>query len=95
MQGCKGKLREHVASLLPFRVLEAVAGQPLRISGVVMAAGISRNFNIYTTGELQSFAPLLVDAPVYVEHAAEQRGWHWTLTSFVVEAWGKTEREIV
>jgi hypothetical protein len=25
------------------------------------------------------------------EHVAEKRGWHWALTSFAVEAWGKTE----
>jgi hypothetical protein len=27
------------------------------------------------------------------EHAAEQRGWHWALTSFAVDVWGKTEKE--
>ncbi len=25
------------------------------------------------------------------EHIAEQRGWHWALTSFAVEAWGEAE----
>lgn len=25
------------------------------------------------------------------EHIAEQRGWHWALTSFVVDAWGENE----
>jgi hypothetical protein len=35
-----------------------------------MAAGISRNFNVYTSEELQSFAPALVGAPVYIEHVA-------------------------
>jgi hypothetical protein len=24
------------------------------------------------------------------EHVAEKRGWHWALTSFVVEVWGET-----
>ena len=67
---CKGKLREHIASLLPFRILEATSGKPLRIAGVAMAAGMSRNFNVYTTEELQSFAPALVGAPVYVEHVS-------------------------
>ena len=67
---CKGKNREHIASLLPFKVLEAALGKPLRISGVAMAAGMSRNFNVYTPEELQSFAPLLVGAPVYIEHVA-------------------------
>lgn len=27
------------------------------------------------------------------EKAAEKRGWHWALTSFIVEAWGETEKE--
>jgi hypothetical protein len=27
------------------------------------------------------------------EDAAEKRGWHWALTSFVVDAWGKTRDE--
>jgi len=27
------------------------------------------------------------------EHVAEKRGWHWALTSFVTESWGKTEGE--
>jgi len=28
------------------------------------------------------------------ENVAENRGWHWALTSFVVEAWGETEKEL-
>jgi hypothetical protein len=67
---CKGKVREHVASLLPFKVIEAVVDKPLRIAGVAIAAGMSRNFNVYTSEELQAFAPLLVGAPVYIEHVA-------------------------
>jgi hypothetical protein len=67
--GCK-KVREHVASLLPFKVLESVSDKPLRISGVAMAAGISRNFNVYTSEELQAFASELVGAPMYIEHVA-------------------------
>jgi hypothetical protein len=27
------------------------------------------------------------------EKVAEKRGWHWALTSFIVEAWGETEKE--
>jgi hypothetical protein len=65
--GCK-RVRERVASLLPFKVLESTAGKALRIGGVAMAAGMSRNFNVYTTEELESFAPALVGAPVYIEH---------------------------
>jgi len=33
-----------------------------------MTAGMSRNFNIYTPEELQTFAGKLADAPVYIEH---------------------------
>ena len=29
------------------------------------------------------------------EQVAEQRGWHWALTSFAVEAWSKTKDEIL
>jgi hypothetical protein len=28
------------------------------------------------------------------EHVAEQRGWHWALTSFAVEVWGKSKKEV-
>src|SRR5208283_454342 len=28
------------------------------------------------------------------EKVAEQRGWHWALTSFAVEAWSKTKEEL-
>ena len=62
------KVLEHVASLLPIRVVETALGKPLRIAGVAMAAGISRNFNVYTPDELQAFAEKLVGAPVYIEH---------------------------
>jgi hypothetical protein len=70
--GCKDckRVREHVASLLPFKVLESAADKPLRIGGVAMAAGMSRNFNVYTPEELQTFASKLVGAPVYIEHVA-------------------------
>ena len=65
--GC-GRVREHVASLLPIKVLEAASDKPLRISGVAMAAGVSRNFNVYTPDELAAFAEKLIGAPVYLEH---------------------------
>ena len=70
--GCKDckRVREHVASLLPFRVLEAAVGKPLRISGVALSAGLSRNFNVYTVEELQAFAEILVNSPMYIEHVA-------------------------
>jgi hypothetical protein len=41
--GCKDckRFREHVASLLPFKVLEAMFDKPLRILGVAMCSGKS------------------------------------------------------
>ncbi len=60
--------KEHLYALLPFVVAEKVVDKPLKIRGLAMTAGISRNFNIYTPTELQSFAGKLVDAPVYMEH---------------------------
>jgi hypothetical protein len=58
----------HVYALLPFSVSEKISDKPLKIRGLAMTVGISRNFNIYTPEELQSFASKLVDAPVYMEH---------------------------
>ncbi|MEM3641985.1 MAG: hypothetical protein QXH37_08710, partial [Candidatus Bathyarchaeia archaeon] len=67
----KGEVsREHVLAVLPFKVLEKIVDKPLRIKGVAMTVGMSRNFNIYTPEELQAFADKLVSAPVYVEHVA-------------------------
>jgi hypothetical protein len=63
-------LREHVRAILPFKVLEKIVDKPLRIRGIAITAGMSRNFNIYTPEELQSFANKLVSAPIYVEHVA-------------------------
>jgi hypothetical protein len=57
-------------TFFPFQVIEKIVDKPLRIRGVAIAAGMSRNFNIYTPGELQAFAAKLVDAPVYIEHVS-------------------------
>jgi len=27
------------------------------------------------------------------EHIVEKRGWHWALTSFAYETWGKTDKD--
>ncbi|MBT0159313.1 hypothetical protein G4O51_04940 [Candidatus Bathyarchaeota archaeon A05DMB-2] len=60
--------KEHVYAVLPFTVTEKIMEKPLRIRGLAMTAGMSRNFNIYTPEELQAFASRLVDAPLYLEH---------------------------
>jgi hypothetical protein len=66
----KEKVREHVSAILPFKVLEKIVDKPLRIRGLAITAGMSRNFNIYTPEELQAFASKLVAAPMYIEHVA-------------------------
>jgi len=46
-------LREHFFALLPFKSLEKIIDKPLRIHGIAMTAGMSRNFP-YVPEELQS-----------------------------------------
>ena len=66
----KEKVREHVSAILPFQILEKIVDKPLRIRGLAITAGMSRNFNIYMPEELQAFASKLVAAPIYIEHVA-------------------------
>ncbi|MEM3566284.1 MAG: hypothetical protein QXK18_05375 [Candidatus Bathyarchaeia archaeon] len=62
--------KEHFFAVLPFKVLEKVVDKPLRIRGIALTAGMSRNLNVYLPDELEAFASRLVSAPVYVEHVA-------------------------
>jgi hypothetical protein len=55
---------------LAIKVLEKIVDKPLRIRGIALRTGMSRNLNIYTPEELQALAQKLVSAPVYVEHVA-------------------------
>lgn len=64
--GCK-RVKEHIALLLPFKVIESTADTPLHIGGTAMAAGMSHNFKVYTPDELAIFAEKLVNSPVYIE----------------------------
>ncbi|MEM1563629.1 MAG: hypothetical protein QW161_03020 [Candidatus Bathyarchaeia archaeon] len=64
------KRKEHFFAVLPFKVLERIVDKPLRIRGIALTAGMSRNLNIYLPEELEAFAGRLVSAPVYVEHIA-------------------------
>jgi flagellin-like hook-associated protein FlgL len=61
---------EHFSAVLPFSVVEKIVDKPLRIRGVAMAVGMSRNFNVYTPEELQEFSSKLVGAPIYIEHVS-------------------------
>lgn len=60
----------HFLAVLPFKVLEKIVDKPLRIKGVALTAGMSRNLNVYLPEELEAFAERLVSAPVYIEHVA-------------------------
>ena len=57
---CKSSNRalEHFSAVLPFSVVEKIVDKPLRIRGVAMAVGMSRNFNVYTPEELQALNTL-------------------------------------
>jgi len=66
----KETVREHFTAVFPFQILEKIVDKPLRIRGIAMTVGMSRNKNIYTPEELEAFAPKLVGAPLYVEHVA-------------------------
>ncbi|MCJ7559978.1 hypothetical protein MUO79_05090 [Candidatus Bathyarchaeota archaeon] len=68
-EGCKRGV-EHYSAVLPFAVIEKLVDKPLRIRGVAMTAGMSRNFNIYTPQELEAFSSKLVNSPVYIEHVS-------------------------
>ena len=65
-------VKEHLCAVLPFTIAEKILDKPLRIEGLAMTIGMSRNFNIYTPEELSSFANKLVNAPVYLEHITAQ-----------------------
>ncbi len=64
--------KEHLCAVLPFTIAEKMLDKPLRIQGLAMTAGMSRNLNIYIPDELASFADKLADAPVYLEHVTAQ-----------------------
>jgi hypothetical protein len=70
MAQCKDRKRgrEHFSAVLPFSVAEKIVDKPLRIRGVAMTVGMSRNHNVYTAEELAAFASKLVGAPIYLEH---------------------------
>jgi hypothetical protein len=64
--------KEHVTAVMPFVIAERILNKPLRIQGLAMTTGMSRNLNVYTPKELEAFAGKLVDAPVYLEHVSAQ-----------------------
>jgi hypothetical protein len=77
-------------AVFPFTVLEKVVDKPLRIRGVAIKAGVSRNLNVYTPEELANFADRLSGAPVYVEHVAVPNA-----IGKVVKAWWDPKSQTV
>lgn len=63
---------EHLTAVLPFTIAEKIVDKPLRIQGLALTVGMSRNFNIYTPKELEAFQGKLLQAPVYLEHVTAQ-----------------------
>jgi hypothetical protein len=63
---------EHLTAVLPFSIAEKIVDKPLRIQGLALTVGMSRNFNIYTPQELEAFQGKLLQAPVYLEHVTAQ-----------------------
>lgn len=59
---------EHLYCLTP--ILEKIIEKPLKIRGIALSTGMSRNLNIYAESELQQFASKLVGSPVYLEHVS-------------------------
>lgn len=59
---------EHFCYVTP--ILEKIVDEPLKIRGIALTAGMSRNLNIYLPEELKNFASKLIDSPVYVEHVS-------------------------
>jgi hypothetical protein len=64
--------KEHLHVVMPFTITEKTLNQPLKIRGLAMTSGLSRNMNFYTPQELEAFAGKLTEAPVYLEHVSAQ-----------------------
>jgi hypothetical protein len=65
--------KKHLCAVLPFSISEKIVDKPMRIQGLAMTIGISRNFNIYTPDELEAFSAKLVNAPIYLEHVTTEQ----------------------
>lgn len=73
------------------KILEAVSQKPvLRIKGVALKAGVSRNLNVYVEEELRKAAETLRGKPVYYEHVSADRA-----VGRVVDAWWDEDRKAV
>jgi hypothetical protein len=59
---------EHVNVFSNLRIVESLLEKPLRVKGLAISVGMSRNQAIYTAEELKSFAKKLLGAPIYIEH---------------------------
>ena len=57
--------KEHVYAVLPFTITEKIMEKPLRIRGLAMTTGMSRNFDIYTP---------VIDVLRYIAESADKAG---------------------
>ena len=57
----------------PIESHEKLLDKPLRITGVAIHAGMTRNWNLYVERELKAAAPTLVGKPIYLEHVAADK----------------------
>lgn len=78
------------AQALPFKILEKIVDKPLRVRGIAIQTGMSRNRNIYTAEELEAFASRLEGSPFYVEHVAVPNA-----IGKVVKAWWDPQAQAV
>jgi len=87
LKNSKPKLK-HASWILP--IFERIIDKPLRIKGIAITAGISRNLNIYLPEELEKFADKLKDAPIYLEHVSAENA-----VGKVTDAWWDPQKQAV
>ena len=57
-----------------FETLEKTQLQPvLKVKGIAIKAGMSRNYNIYLEDELKAAVKSLIGQPIYIEHVAADK----------------------
>jgi len=66
----KAAVAEHVNVFSDLKIVgESLLEKPLRVKGLAICVGMSRNRADYQAEELKAFAKKLLGAPVYIEHA--------------------------
>jgi len=81
--------RTRILAINPIK--ERIVEKPLKIRGVAIRTGQSRNNNVYLPEELEKAAAKLVSAPVYVEHVYATNAVGKVINAF----WDKDAKAIV